>query len=108
VGNFQLALTGRGLLIDAAAGEQLGLRQGVRSMGFMTTRVVDATGADLAVAAATNHTLAERRSGPLLKGVEIGSFGAPEVRAVSVRKVPWWRSASAPTKGFTSYSEHSS
>jgi hypothetical protein len=108
VGNFQPALTGRGLLIDAAAGEQLGPRQGVRSMGFMTTRIVDATGADLAVAGAINHTLTELRSGPLLNGVEIGSLGTPEVRAVSVRKVPWWRSANAPTKGFTSYSEHSS
>jgi hypothetical protein len=47
------------------------------SMGFMTTRVVDAAGVNIAIAAAIDHALAELRSGPLLNGVATGSFGVP-------------------------------
>jgi hypothetical protein len=46
-------------------------------MGFMTTRVVDAAGVNIAIAAAIDHALAELRSGPLLNGVATGSFGVP-------------------------------
>ncbi len=102
---FVVKLEGSGLLIDPATREQLGLGSTIRTLGFFTTRVVDAADVDRAIAAAIAHALAELRSGPLLNGAAIDSSGMPEVKATSVRRVSRWRPANSPTKGFTFYPE---
>lgn len=102
---FVVMLEGSGVPIDAQTCARLGLGHDVRSLGFMTTRVVDAVGTELAVAAAIAQALAELRSGPLLNGIAIASIGEPEIKAMSVRKVAWWRAANTPTKGFSFYPE---
>lgn len=105
MGTYIVMLEGIGLRVDPQSRERLGLAREVGSLGFFTTRVVDAVGVDDAIADAIQHALAELRSTGLLDGIAIGSLGEPTIMVKSVRRSSWWRATRVPTKGFTFYPE---